>query len=601
MFVWSDRTSMPDYSHEMLHYRNAMVKEINFIFSDKYNKLTSNSQLQNEFEKFKDIREKTGNRITDESVRNKIWVDLLLELFKSSLDFTAADLYIKYFFIPNDTYHIDFYFHMKETGSPYNQLIKENAFKSAFGFLHFFQISDALLEFEHLLKTAIKEKNDRGLLYLLDHIIEIPYDKLLKDDETKKMLGKYYESAEKERKIVEARKIADVLKDPDKQKRTAALDAMINNNHRDAVEQLKSIRDKKSFKPTVKEFYLQAMQKGKQSKDMDEYRIAYAYAVHGQLSENGDKNLIQEPAGKLFEYCVTKPGASEVDFYEADKYRNDCNEKLVRDAVAIKMLELIQNIDGAKAKHVKKRFMVEFKDGDYKSIETIKKHLRTLTETYGVYDVPKGEETLLTALDIAELYEFSKSEIEAVKVLLCKFFLMHKKFDKAKKYYLHHNRELYELIVKQINSFIKANDFEGAYGIITAIPLRLDRADEEEVKKTINSIAGEEESSFKDLATAITLDDIYELRELSKLFYTRTFTYGLNGGADGIQFLVDLEKPFSKHMDACSKFGLTHMLKNLIATDKISADLLNQSYGKFTHPDIFDYFAYFFKKLFGRC
>jgi len=128
MFKWIERSNIPQYTHEMLHYRNAMAKEVNFAFSNQSENLESDKDLQEQFERFKDHREKTGNRIKKESERNNVWLDLLLDVFKSSVDFTAADLFLKYFNIPNEAINADFFFAMREANSVFDQLIRDEAF-----------------------------------------------------------------------------------------------------------------------------------------------------------------------------------------------------------------------------------------------------------------------------------------------------------------------------------------------------------------------------------------------------------------------------------------------------------------------------------------
>ena len=601
MFVWAENVSFPEYTHEMVHYRNALVKEVNFAFSNRYEKVNTDKVLNEELERFKDFREKTGNRIQKDSERNKVWLDMLLEIFRSSLDFAAADLFLKYFNIPNEAIATDLYFIMQEPGSEFRQLIDNEAFNTAFEFLQFFPVSEMLVEYENLLKTAVQKDNSSAVLFLLDYINDTPYDRLLKDSETQKLLEKEYDRAEKRKRIVQAHRLADVLKDSDGKKRVAALEAMMHNNLKEAINYLKEIRTIAELKATIKEFYANAMKKGVKNMDVEEFKTAYAYALYGKLGKNGDMQYIQEPSGKLFEYYVTKTGATEVEYYEADRYRNDCSEKFVQDVVAKKMLELIQNNDRAMAKHLKKRFRVEFEPGEYKTEDEIKKFYHTLTETYGVYETPKGEENLLTALDIVELFGFPAEEIEEVKLLLCKFYLMNKIFDGAKKYFIAGNKELNELAVKQINTFISTRDLAGAYGVLEAIPVRFSRSDHVERKKDVKMLTSSDDIPLKDLETSIIFNDIYELKSLSKSFYRHAFIQGLNSGADGIQFLADLNIPFKKRMDACCKIRLTHAIKRLIVEDKISADILHRSYEKYVHPDILDYISYLFKRIFGAC
>ncbi len=474
MFTWVERLNLPEYTHEMIHYRNAMVKEVNFAFSDQYSKLQANKNLLEQFERFKDHREKTGNRIQKDSSRNRVWLDMLIDIFKSTFDFTAADLFIKYFNIPNEAVNTDFYFIMKEDNSVFHHLIKDESFNTAFQFLHFFPPSEALAEFQYLLKTAIDRDNEDAIYHLVDNILLEPFNNLLKDDETRNLLKKEYEIAEKEKRIAEARKIAQVLKDADLTKRVDALDAMVKNNYTDAINHLKGIANFSGFKPIVKEFFDNAIGKGEQTQDNEQYKIAFSYAIYGKLDDD-DKKYSEIPAGKLFEYYVTKPNASEVDYYEAEHYRDSCNESFVQNAVAKKMLELIHNNDRTHAKKLKNRYKIVFQTGGYKFEEDIKKYYRNLTETYGSFDVPKGEENLQTALDIAEFFNFHPEEIDNIKFLLCKFYIINKIFESAKKYYTEKNPELYELILKQLNSFIAMRDYGGAYGLFEAIPITISK------------------------------------------------------------------------------------------------------------------------------
>ncbi len=107
--------------------------------------------------------------------------------------------------------------------------------------------------------------------------------------------------------------------------------------------------------------------------------------------------------------------------------------------------------------------------------------------------------------------------------------------------------------------------------------------------------------TLRELGLALILDDIYELKTLSRSYYHDAFIRGLNSGHDGVQFLVDLSKTFKKKMEACSKIRLSNTIKKLIAADKMSADILVRTYEKYIHPDILDYIAYFLKRIFGLC
>ncbi len=374
MFKWVERSNIPNYSHEMLHYRNAMVKEINFAFSSQGKELETNKILQEQFERFKDHREKTGNRIQKNSERNIVWLELLLDVFKSSVDFTAADLFLKYFNIPDEAINEDFFSIMREANSVFDQLIQDEAFNTAFQFLNVFPPVEALTEFQHLLKTASEKENSKAILVLAENILLVPFDSLLRDEDTRKILKKEYDKAEKEEIVSDARKLAEILKDEDLLKRAKALEEMLKNNHNEAITQLKEIVGISEFQPLVEEFYGQVLDKGKQDGDVEQYKIAFSYAAYGKLNIK-DKQFTEEPAGCIFKYYLTQSRSGETDYYEAEQYRDSCDESLVQNTVAEKMLDLIKDNDRVFAKNLKNRFKVVFQPGEYKFEGEIKKYV----------------------------------------------------------------------------------------------------------------------------------------------------------------------------------------------------------------------------------
>jgi len=603
MFTWAERSSIPDYTYEMIHYRNGMVKEINFVFSDKYNKAVDKKALDEELERLKDQREKTANRIQKDSESHKVWLDLFLEVIRTSNDFTSADLFLKYFNVPNEAINADFYYVMKEQSSPYRQLIEQEAFNTAYEFLHFYPLPDALNEFQTLLKTAISKNNSAGTFYLINCMLNKPYDSLLNDDETRNLLKNEYKSSEKYHRVVEARRIAEVLNDSDRLKRVFALEAMINNNVKDAINYLKEIAAIDEFKPIVQEFYREAIQQGEQSGDIEALKTAYSYAKYGQLSEDGDKKFVQEPAGKLFEYYILKSNVSELDYFEAENYRDDCSDRLIQDAIGKRMLILIQNNNKTIAKHLKQRFNVTFRPGEY-GIETeVQKLYKNLTETSGIYNEPKGEENLLTALDVAELFGFPASEKETIKFMLCKFYILNKMYDNAKEYFIPMDSDLIDLITKQIRTLIGTKDYTGAYNLLDTLPVKISRHERAERKNELKQLISkeEEEISLNELGMTILLDDLYSLKILTQSYYIRSFMRGILSGADGVQFLADLHIPFIRHMESCSKIRLNNYIKRLLADDKISAEILHHHYGTYVKPDFLDYLSYMIKRLFGVC
>ncbi len=144
-------------------------------------------------------------------------------------------------------------------------------------------------------------------------------------------------------------------------------------------------------------------------------------------------------------------------------------------------------------------------------------------------------------------------------------------------------------------------EYDGAYGLFKAIPIQFHRSDRENRRKDVKSLRSNEDVTLRQLGHALVLDDIYELKVLPNSYYRDAFVRGLNSGADGIQFLVELSAPLKKKIESCTKIRLSNAIKRFISSDRLSADILNRTYEKYVHPDILDFILYFFKRILGMC
>ncbi len=601
MYKWVERNTLPDYTHEMLHYRNAMVSEINFAFSDSFAKAKDDTTLQEKYENLKDFREKTANRIKRDSERAKIWLDMLLDLFRNTLDFTSADLFLKYFNIPNDAIFTDLYFIMKQPKSIYQGLVKEQALQSAFDFLQFFPQGEAIAEYGKLIHEAINHKNTEAFMSLAEHMPVTPFDRLLNDDEIVSLMKKEYERAETEKRIADAKKLSDILRDTDLINRIYALEAMMNKRSEDAINYIKAIKNTGNFKQVIKEYYSSAMKLGQENQNIDLYKTAYSYAYYGKLFSEGDRKFLEEPAGKLFSHFISKEPLTDNDMYEAEQYIDDCNQQTLQDGVAKKVLALINNNEKKRAKHLIARFKVEFVPGEYKAEGEIREYYDNLIQTSGTLDVPKGEENLMTAMDIAEIFKFANEDIDELKFMTCRFYLVNNLIEKAKKYYNEENRELRELVVKQLMTAISTKKFKEAYDIGDNMPIKMTREIRMSKIRDIKGLTQGEDPKPDNIAMAIVIDDLFGLKKLPRSFFAQTFEFGLNGGTAGVDLLVDLSTTFKRHINACHKVELSRKIKRLLVEDKASAEVLHNAYKKYSQPDIFDFIIYLLRKILGAC
>lgn len=599
MFQWTERSSIPDYNHEMIHYRNSMVKEINFAFSDRYSNDSKNDSVLDEFERLKDQREKTANRLKRENQTNKVWFDLFIDLFRSTNDFTSADLYLKYFIIPNEAIFADFYFYMSDPNSTFKTLLKNDSYKEAFGFLDFFPVSDRLAEYGEMLRGAVNYGIHEAVLFILEHIHLSPYDILRKDDEIINIIKKQYLDAERNRRIIEAKKLADLLGNSDRINRSRALEAMLDNNVTVALEHIKKIVEPIEFHYIIREFYSTAFKIAKETESMDQYKIAFNYAYYSKLGQEDEKYLV-EPASNLFEYNLSKLSATEMDYVEAEKYAQFCPDDHKMNILSKCILNFIKDNDRSKVNNLKDRFGIKFEPGSYSNEKEVRKYYQTLTETYGSYDIPKGEECLLTAKDLTEIFNFDKIEKDALRVKICRFYITNRLIDNAKKYFNAESKELKELVINQISTFINDKDFLSAYELSDSFEMKAGRNFKVDKVREIKNLTTDENNN-EDLAKAIVIDHIFELKKLPKSFYFQTFKYGLESGRPGIELLSNLSIPFNRHMNACGKVLLNKSIKSLIASDKMSADILKKAYKKNTKPDFFDFIIYFIRKILGAC
>ena len=48
MFVWYEIQNLVGFSDEMVNYRDSMVREVNFVFSDRFSNMKDDPKIQKE-------------------------------------------------------------------------------------------------------------------------------------------------------------------------------------------------------------------------------------------------------------------------------------------------------------------------------------------------------------------------------------------------------------------------------------------------------------------------------------------------------------------------------------------------------------------------
>jgi len=597
MFQWHEVQTLVGFNQEMIIYRNAMVREISFVFSENYAKIKDDRRIEDEYVKIKTAREKAGDRILDPLKKSKVEIELLREVFDHSLDFTSAEMFIKHFGLSIEDIGKDIYYDMKSEKSPYSKYIEEEKFNIAFEFLRFFPANDSLTELDNLLKTAVKKRNNEGIVFLIDKLGLSEYKRLLKDEELAKLIDEEFDRALNEKRTDDGYIIINVLNEKEKENRLRVVNALKQNNFEDAIVNLKEVKEKKKLHDILKEYCDSEIKAGKN--DINHYIRAFGLAYHGGLGEGDSKFYLEQPSGILFKFYLNKSIVTEVEMIELEKYMKHSSPRVVMNELATKLLQLIQGNDTVKAKELKERLNVQFKSGEYDNEKDVWDYFRQLTETKGIFELPKGEENLRTALDIAKIFDFRNKEVLGVKKLLCKYYIINKKYEKAKKCFIPDDPEIMELIESQITRLINTKDFINPYILKNILNIKFSKELKNTKKKKVKETIKNKNISSIDLAKTIFIDDIFELKSIPSSIYDRTFEFSLDSDEQGIKLLIDLKDPYLNRMDAVKRIKIEKKIKELMAHNIPLAEALSKAYDSVLPPTLYHWIIYIIRKLFG--
>jgi hypothetical protein len=596
MFVWREVQTLAGFSDDMVNYRDSLVREINFVFSDRFSMVKEDTKVQKEYELLKNRRMLTNEKITDPIKRSAVEVSLLKDVFHTTLDFNSASLFIRYFGLSIEDIGRDVYFEMKEEKSIYKNLLYDKLFDTAIGFLQFFPRNDALTELEDIFRKAIAYKYNKAIILVVEEMKKPQFIQIIKDNDIRNLLYGEAERAESEKRIEDAKKIAELLGDNELELRLRFVEALVSDEFDRAIENLKEISDKERLRKVIIEYYNEEMKKG--MTDIEGYKRAFQLAYYGGFDTEEYRRFIEKPAGKLFEYHILKSKANEEDLLEAENYVEFTNRNHLLNILSEKFLSMIESNETESVMHLKNRFGVAFSSGNYSNEENVKEKYKRLTETAGIFAIPKGEENLKTAMDIAKVFDFREKEFSHINALFCKHYIVHSMFDEAKKYFVPDNQEILELLEKEMLKLIDVKHYFNAYELKKKFSMKFPKDYIYRKKREIREQIRNSDLPIENFAKIIVIDDIFDLDVVSTRHYHKLLSFIKIDELIGSQILTDLKIPIINHAEGSIKVRIYQILKELSTKSPNTANIIFKTYDSILPPTIFDYIIYYIKKFF---
>lgn len=473
MYLWRDIQTKAGYSDAMVRYRNSLAREINFIFSPRFKKVEEDDRIAREYEGVKKGRQRSLDAIDDPVTKSKVEIGLIMEALTPSADFRAAEMFMRYFGLNAEDVGKDVFYTMKDPDSIYNRMKKEKRWIEAFQFLKFFPINDATDQFEDILSKVFESKNSEIFMTLIREMENPPFDRMKRDADIRSMIEKECDRAIHERRYEEAKEIVQILEDHNRANLIQAAEALLERNFDEAFSLLKKSTFANRLQKLITEIHAEEMKKGE--KDIEGYRNAYLLARHGGLDTEDTRRYIEQPANKLLEQLVANPNATELDFDEARQYASHANARFLSNTIAVKCIDLITQNDSKGAKKLKEMFDPNFTPGMYDEEKQVRSKFAQLTETKGIHDIPKGEENLQMAYDIATIFQFDKDELGEINIKLCRFYITNKKYEKAVDFFDPRNEDLMELVESEIHKKVQVGDYESPFNLIRTLKIEFSR------------------------------------------------------------------------------------------------------------------------------
>lgn len=599
MFIWREVQTRAGYSDEMIRYRNALVREINFVFSPRFNKIHEDERIAQEYDSLKKNHERLNEGIFDPITKAKVEHGMVLEAIAPVMDFKTAELFMRYFGITVEDVGKDIHYEMRQPDSIYQRLLNEKRWLEVSQFIKFFPAVDAADEFESMFKKISEEKNTDIFMVVIKELEQPPFDRLKRDEGIRKILEKECDRAINEMRLDQALEIVTILDDRERENLIKAAESLMKRQFEEGFKFLNKTVLKDRLQKLIVELHEEEMKRGE--KDNEGFRNAFFLALHGNLVTDDLRRYIEQPANKMIEHLIGNPAASDQDYKEAAKYAAYANPRTITNIIAKRCLDLITQNDTKEAEQLKTIFNPNFVSGMYDEEKNIKAKFAQLTETKGIHDIPKGEENLKMAYDIAVIFNFPKNELQQINELLCKFYIANKKFEKAAASFDQDNEAIMELIESEIEKRIQVGDYVNPYKMVYILKIKFSRKNRNRQEKTLRELLAKYGTDIDQntMAKLIVRDDIYDLNIIPFSYYRELFSFGLGGGRGGADLLVELKDVMIRHMDTVMRIELQKMVSFYQQNnDPVGAKLLS-AYNQILPPSILDYLFYFILKIFG--
>ncbi|MFC1562839.1 hypothetical protein ACFL4Z_02170, partial [candidate division KSB1 bacterium] len=375
-----------------------------------------------------------------------------------------------------------------------------------------------------------------------------------------------------------------------------ALKALLDRDYSKAIKHLKKIESKENIKNLIIDCYWEEIDNAK--KDIKHLRNAFNLAYYGNLTEEEDKNYIIYPAGKLFEHCVSMPNATDSDYQEATVFAEFTKSDDKKNVLARKFLYLIEENNVSLAVKLKKLYNIDFSEGGYEEGEKVVEIFERLTETKGIYKIPKGEENLHTALDMALIFDFGKGTVKMINGLLCRFYLSEGKYEQAKMYFVSDDKLIIDLIVNLISEFVDEKRYNRIYELLDNIKLTFPYDIIRDKRSEITDILSDKDYTLDNFAKMVVIEDVFELNILPKYVYNKIFLYCSEVGVEGAGILVDLSIPLIRKADSLMKVRIYRIINAFKVKDDELSKKLEEIYKEILPPTLLDWIIYFLKILF---
>ena len=598
MYIWRDIQTLVGFTDEMVTYRNSLVREINFVFSPAFQKIKEDEKIAKSHEVNVRLRESARDRINDPVRKKQVEIRIIAEALNPSPDFKAADLATKYLGFSVEDIGSGLYTELRgKKGTTYNKYIDDAEYDKALQFHHYFAEKDAFNDFKFFLKHSIVNQLNDKILYLVKKMLSSSYKNLMEDEEIKNVLELEFDRAEAEKRILDTEPIARLLGDDERFNRLRAMRALLKRDIQKAVKSLEKVEFKEKLKNIVIDCYWEEIDKGKN--DIEHYENAFNLAYFGGIAKGDSIKYIEQPSARLFEYIMKKDDISDEDTEKLVLYAGYSNERDVKNILAGKFIKLIENNNTLLASKLKSMFEVTFGKGEYDEESKVLDMYDRLIETKGVSGIPKGEDNLLTALDVALIFDLGKEEVNVINSLLSRFYISEGNFEKARMYFSPNNKEEIELINNEITNYILDKNFSRIYELLgllkVTFPIDIVQSRRFELTEKLKG----EKYTADNVAVMIVIEDIYKLTVLPHYIYSKFFSFCFDKDSSGIKWLVSLHLPLKKHINPQRKIKIYRIIGKLKIRNPALAEELQQAYKSVLPPSLFDWIIYLFNRIFS--